>query len=141
MIARRNTTQRRILLEEIRSSRRHPTAAELYDAVRDRLPHISLGTVYRNLDLLTEAGEIRRLGGAGQEARFDGVTETHSHLRCRICGRIEDAAEASDVSVQSQIASSSGWLLSGPRVEFEGICPDCLMTDRHPSESTNLNLR
>ncbi len=129
MIARRNTTQKRILLEEIRSSRSHRTAAELYDAVRDRLPHISLGTVYRNLELLTETGDVRRLGGAGQESRFDGVTETHYHLRCRICGRIDDVAGSLGVQLNGEVANSSGWLFGEPTVEFEGICPDCRMKE------------
>jgi Fur family transcriptional regulator, ferric uptake regulator len=125
MIAHRNTIQRRILLEEIRKTRRHITANELYHSVRDRLPHISLGTVYRNLELLYEAGEVRKLGGAGQETKFDGVTETHHHLRCRRCGRIDDVSGSLSLVVEGEIANSSGWHLSGPSIEFEGICPDC----------------
>ena len=137
MLGRRNTTQRRIILEEIRRSQRHPTAAELYGAVRDRLPHISLGTVYRNLELLTDAGEIRKLGGPGQESRFDGITDTHYHLRCRMCGRIEDAVGSLAMQVHGEIDNRSGWLLSEPRVEFEGICPDC-RTQEQPGQNANL---
>jgi Fur family ferric uptake transcriptional regulator len=125
MKTRRNTIQRRVLLEEIRKSRRHLTAAELYETVRDRLPRISLGTVYRNLEILTESGEVSRLGVAGHETRFDGVTERHPHYRCRVCGRIDDAEGTFSVQIEADIAAASGWELGAPSVEFEGVCPAC----------------
>ena len=125
MKARRNTIQRQVLLEEIRKSRRHLTAAELYETVRNRLPRISLGTVYRNLEMLTESGEVARLGRAGQETRFDGVTENHPHFRCRVCGRIDDAEGSFSIEIEGDIAHASGWELGAPSVEFEGVCPAC----------------
>ena len=69
---RRNTPQRRIILEELCAVTTHPTAGELYGIVRRRLPRVSLGTVYRNLEVLYANGVINKLDYAGAEARFDG---------------------------------------------------------------------
>ena len=79
----RVTRQRRVILEELRKLTSHPTAPALYEVVRRRLPRISLGTVYRNLELLARAGFIQRLDLQGAEARFDGNPEHHYHVRCR----------------------------------------------------------
>ena len=68
----RKTRQREVIMEELAASKSHPTAAELYQTVRRRVPNISLGTVYRNLDLLSQAGTIQKLDTIGSEARFDG---------------------------------------------------------------------
>jgi Fe2+ or Zn2+ uptake regulation protein len=77
-------------LEELRESKIHPTAADVYESVRKRLPKISLATVYRTLESLAAMGVIRKLETTGREYRFDGDVEPHHHLRCRICGRFED---------------------------------------------------
>ena len=70
----RNTRQRRIILEELRGVKSHPTAVEIFERVRRRLPKISLGTVYRNLDLLTRLGMIQKLEWSAGEARFETMT-------------------------------------------------------------------
>ncbi|MDR2745258.1 MAG: transcriptional repressor, partial [Desulfovibrio sp.] len=75
------TRQRSVILEELRKVDTHPTADELYTIVRVRLPHISLGTVYRNLEYLVAAGEIARLESAGTSMRFDGDVSGHQHVR------------------------------------------------------------
>ena len=82
----RMTRQRAVILEELRKVKTHPTADELYSIVRERLPRISLGTVYRNLDFLADTGEIRRLEAAGTTKRFDGDISWHQHVRCIHCG-------------------------------------------------------
>ena len=125
MTSRRTTIQRKVILEEVRSSRRHMTAAEVHAIVRQKLPQLSLGTVYRNLDLLTHDGLIRRLVTVGRETRFDGVVSAHYHLHCRRCGRIEDIRYPVAVRVEAEIPESSGWEIAEPSIEFPGICPDC----------------
>ena len=89
----RMTRQRAVILEELRKVKTHPTADELYSIVRERLPRISLGTVYRNLDFLADTGEIRRLEAAGTTKRFDGDISWHQHVRCIHCGRIGDVMQ------------------------------------------------
>jgi Fur family ferric uptake transcriptional regulator len=121
----RNTRQREVILAELRKSLAHPTAAELYDQVRRRLPKISLGTVYRNLDLLARMGIIQRLEMAGAETRFDGALEPHDHIRCAACGRIDDVTgPAVDLSPQ-QGKEFGGYQVLGHRLEFVGLCPQC----------------
>ncbi len=88
---RRNTRQRQVVLEELCTECSHPTAGDLYRRVRERLPRISLGTVYRNLEILQETGQAVRLAGcSGQEARYDGRSDPHLHFHCVQCDRITD---------------------------------------------------
>lgn len=123
--ARRNTRQRQVVLEELRRCCWHPTAAELYEIARRRLPKLSLGTVYRNLELLAADGVIRNLETSGTEGRFDGNTEQHHHVRCVRCGRVDDVHEVPVGLVKANFRSSNGYEIIGHRLEFAGICPAC----------------
>lgn len=121
----RNTRQRQVILKELCSSCAHPTAKGLYESVRKRLPRISLGTVYRNLELLTENGLIKKLEVGGAEARFDGDPEHHHHVRCVHCGRVEDAQEVPADMVLGEISTLNGFEIVGHRLDFIGTCPKC----------------
>lgn len=121
----RMTRQRSVILETLVHMRCHPTADELYDRVRQQLPNVSLGTIYRNLDLLTRAGRVRRLEIAGIQARFDAELEPHHHVRCTRCGRVDDVAIADETEVHSPARSRQGFSITGFRIEYDGICPDC----------------
>ena len=121
----RNTRQREVILEELRKLRSHPTAVGLYELVRRRLPRISLGTVYRNLELLAAMGEIQKLGPGAAQARFDGNTDRHDHLRCIDCGRVDDLPGAPLDLAQVKHNDLSGYKLLGYRLEFVGVCPGC----------------
>lgn len=121
----RMTRQKRIVLEEVRRLDNHPTADEVYRAVRAHLPKISLGTVYRNLDVLSESGAIGKVETLGSQYRFDGNTEDHFHVRCVECGRIDDL-EAVDVRVpEALVEEVSEYQFVGYRLEFVGVCPAC----------------
>lgn len=121
----RMTRQRRIILEEVSRLKSHPTADEVYRIVRKRMPKVSLGTVYRNLDLLSESGVIGRLKTSGSQYQFDGNTEDHFHVRCVECGRIDDV-EAVDIRMpETLVEESSGYQFVGYRLEFRGYCPTC----------------
>jgi Fur family ferric uptake transcriptional regulator len=121
----RMTTQRRVILEELRKMPTHPTADELYQAVRKRLPRISLGTVYRNLDVLAESGEIARLDKCGSQFRFDGDTVRHYHIRCTECGRIDDVDGIAVNVPEHLVRERVGYDVRGHTLEFVGVCPDC----------------
>ena len=73
----RMTQQRQVILEELRNVNTHPSADEIYEMVRKRLPRISLGTVYRNLEILCASGEIQKLEAGGSIKRFDGNPRNH----------------------------------------------------------------
>ncbi len=121
-----NTVQRRVILEELRQMRFHPTADELFRAVKIRLPHISLGTVYRNLSVLEEQGLVRRMT-AGRLTRFDGVLSDHSHLVCESCGAVEDvpAVLPADFLSAAMLHASLRGRVCACNVEFCGFCRSC----------------
>jgi Fur family ferric uptake transcriptional regulator len=118
------TRQRRLILEEVRRCGGHLTADEVYQRVRKSLPTISLGTVYRNLDVLSRTGEILRVQLAGDQMRFDANTRPHSHVRCRECGRVCDV-EVEFQILDERVAQQSGYEVLEHRLEFSGICPRC----------------
>jgi Fur family ferric uptake transcriptional regulator len=121
----RMTRQRRLILEYVRRSRSHPTADEVYEAVRRDLPHVSLGTVYRNLDVLSRCGVIHRLELAGTMSRFDGRHDGHSHVRCVECGRLDDVNVALPEGLDKLCSQASGYCVRAHKLEFHGLCPDC----------------
>jgi Fur family ferric uptake transcriptional regulator len=122
----RKTKQRAVILDELMKLRTHPSADELYLRVKKRLPRVSLGTVYRNLDVLAREGVIRRLEIAGPQKRFDGDTEDHGHIRCVECGRIEDLSSGSDgARCDARVAKGTGYRVLGRRIEYLGVCPAC----------------
>jgi len=121
----RMTRQRRVILEELKAVSSHPCAAEVYEKVRRRLPRISLGTVYRNLELLSDAGMIQRLDIESGRRRYDGRTGSHYHLRCMRCGRVEDVPLEPVADIESAVGQLSGYEISGHHLEFFGLCPDC----------------
>jgi Fe2+ or Zn2+ uptake regulation protein len=86
----RLTPQRQVILEELAKVKTHPTANEVYDMVRKRLPRIGLGTVYRNLELMADNGMILKLEVGGSQKRFDATTNLHYHIRCTCCGKVDD---------------------------------------------------
>jgi Fur family ferric uptake transcriptional regulator len=118
------TRQRRVILEELRKLNSHPSADEVHVKVRRRLPRVSLGTVYRNLEILSRRGLIRKLELAGRQKRFDANPEEHCHVRCVRCGRIEDIHESASAMV-GRIRRKTRYRIVGHRLEFLGVCPRC----------------
>lgn len=120
----RMTDQRRVLMEELGQLRSHPTAEDLYRIVRRRLPKISLGTVYRNLEKMVECGLVRKVDIPGERMRFDADTTPHYHIRCEKCGSVGDvyADRAPDFAPG---ALRSDFSITGVDVEFTGLCPKC----------------
>lgn len=113
--------QRQAILEELQKVKTHPTADEVYEAARLRIPRISLATVYRNLEILAEEGMIQKLQVSGAQMRFDGNSDEHCHIRCTRCGRVDDI----EGGLVNWPQNTGGYELSGCRVEFAGLCPAC----------------
>jgi Fur family ferric uptake transcriptional regulator len=126
----RMTPQRKVILEEIRKCQTHPSADEIYELVRKRLPRISLGTVYRNLEILTELGLIQKLETAGNANRFDWDVTKHYHIRCMHCGRIDNAPVAPLHQLEDELYGATVYTIIGHRLEFVGLCPKC-SKDKH----------
>ena len=119
------TRQREVILKELRSAKIHPSADEVYERVRRYLPRISLGTVYRNLEILSEMGEIQKLELGGDIKRFDWNPKKHYHIRCMQCGRVDDAPIAPLQQVEDELYGATVFTIIGHRLEFEGLCPEC----------------
>ena len=121
----RMTRQRQIVLEELHKNHSHPTASEVYQRVRRRLPRISLGTVYRNLEMLSEHGHIRKLELSGAQKRFDGTLSEHYHVRCFKCGQISDVSMKTVTALEEELRETCDYKIIGHRLEFIGLCPKC----------------
>lgn len=121
----RITRQREVILDELRKVVSHPTADDVYRMVRKRLPRVSLGTVYRNLEILSQNGLIRKLEMAGTQRRYDATTANHYHIRCTACGRVEDLPMKPIPSLETGMRNTMGYAVTGHRLELEGICPRC----------------
>lgn len=121
----RKSSQRTAILEVLRNTDTHPTADWIYMQLKPRMPNLSLGTVYRNLRQLTEAGEILRVGIEGGVDRFDGTASPHYHFFCSECGRVTDLPldyqPELNASVQRQ-----GYLVKGHEIHFFGVCDECM---------------
>ena len=122
----RMTRQRAVILEELRKVNTHPSADEVYAMVRQRLPRISLGTVYRNLEILSATGEIQKLELGCTLKRFDGTAQNHYHIRCLRCDRVVDAPVNVNPSFDQDLKSATDYQIIGHKLEFIGICPECL---------------
>ena len=121
----RRTKQKGAILRALRNTDIHPTANWIYKQVKQEIPNISLGTVYRDLKLLKRRGEIAELDYSGSLTRYDGNTGRHHHFHCQKCDRIFDIAEVVDSEIDNLVAATTGFEVSSHRLEFYGLCRDC----------------
>ncbi|NLO05247.1 MAG: transcriptional repressor [candidate division WS1 bacterium] len=123
----RMTRQCRAVLDALASVDMHPTAAEVYEIVRETVPDISQGTVYRNLRRLVELGYAQELDYGPGASHFDASVESHCHARCTNCSKIIDLDIDSSLApcLKEAQAAAKGWQISDQRIEFEGLCPEC----------------
>lgn len=131
MAAIRYSKQREAIRMYLLSTKSHPTAEVVYNNIKNEHPRISLGTVYRNLNLLVEQGEALRLDCGDGVDHFDGDTRPHYHFACRGCGCVMDL-DMDPIDHIDQIAGAGfNGEIQGHRVLFYGLCPDCRkQTDR-----------
>ena len=121
----RMTNQREIILRELKKSKRHLSADELYDIVKKFMPRISLATVYRNLEILSETGVIRKLEISGRQKRFDFDVSEHDHIYCIMCHKVDNLNIERKSVDSEQLGVQAGYSITGYRVEVVGICPEC----------------
>ena len=122
---RRETRQREAILRILRGTKSHPTADSVYEEVRKEIPNISKGTVYRNLKVLQENGQVSELNLNGTVSRFEAKQESHYHFRCERCGRVFDVDEPVHRDLDREVAKRTGLKISYHQLEFRGICNDC----------------
>lgn len=139
----RMTHQREMILEVVRKNHTHLTADEIYDRVRKKLPRISMGTVYRNLDILASCGFIKKLQPGYAQMRFDGNTGDHYHVVCMRCGKIGDAPiEPSDntlENLENALGNLTSYGIFGHNLEFVGLCPNCMEREKDLPDDQQTN--
>jgi Fur family ferric uptake transcriptional regulator len=133
MTQQRNTKQRKMILKIVQAHQDHPSAEQIYLEVREADPKISRGTVYRNLKLLADNGEIRQVKVPSAD-RFDKRQDIHYHLLCRRCGVLIDAPMPYHDELDKALSLETGFLIEQHRTIFEGLCPACLQADSTASE-------
>ncbi|MCI6553833.1 MAG: transcriptional repressor [Lachnospiraceae bacterium] len=121
----RNTIQCSLVLEAVRKLQCHATADEIYEAIVRDHPTISRGTVYRNLQRLTEMDQIRKREVPGGADRYDHLCHDHYHLKCTRCGRLFDVDMEYMTDLENSIKNTRGFQFTGHDIIFRGICPEC----------------
>lgn len=124
-MAKRNTIQRSLVLEAVNKLQCHATADEVYEEILKEHPTISRATVYRNLNLLSEMGKIRRLEIPGSADRFDHISTNHCHVKCKVCGRVFDVDMDFIIGLEKEIKDTRGFDFTGYDIIFHGVCPEC----------------
>lgn len=121
----RLTRQRKAVLEVIRHAENHPDAAWVYSAVRQMVPSISLGTVYRTLDALVEEGYLMPLSRPGEAIRYEANLDGHLHLLCRQCNEFFDIVSPLPDLLSEVKAQYPEFAIEGVQVAYHGVCPKC----------------
>ena len=118
--------QREVIKTNLANRYDHPTAETVYLDVKNEFPNISLGTVYRNLSLLTELGEIQKISTCMGPDRFDGNPAQHYHFLCRKCGCVMDIDLENQDYLDNAASEVFPGSIEGHSVQFYGVCPACM---------------
>ena len=122
MTSRRNTIQKDLVRNAVYEMKRHVTANEVYEFIKESYPTIGKGTVYRNLDILVEEGALRKVEVSEGPNRFDFTLKNHYHVRCVKCGEVSDV----DMDeIPDLIHDTHGIEFLDYDISFKGICPKC----------------
>ena len=117
--------QRESIRENLLNRTDHPTADMIYSDIRRIYPNVSLGTVYRNLALLSEQGEIAKITTTDGILRYDGNLAPHSHFICKSCGKIIDLAPADAEKIKKQAQKDFTGRIEECDITFYGLCGSC----------------
>lgn len=118
--------QREIIYNHVKCFPTHPTAEQVHTALKKDYPNLSLGTVYRNLNLLSELGMLKRIHIADGSDRFDGRTDPHFHMICENCGRVYDVDLDSPDELIKLIKERDGHEITGIMLNLKGTCSECI---------------
>jgi len=120
------TSQRELVLDYVQKSHSHPTAEEIFQKLKDKLPRISKKTVYNNLKVLSETGLIREISTMGVK-RYEPLMKPHHHLVCQVCDRVFDIEEEELTKLAMRVGKNmKDFEVSSTTTHFYGVCSDCL---------------
>jgi Fur family peroxide stress response transcriptional regulator len=117
----------------------HPTADQVYRILRQDYPSLSLGTVYRNLNLLASLGTLRKITVGGEADRFDGNISEHLHMQCVECGEISDLFTKSLAGLDRKVARETGEKILSHTIIFNGRCKRCLDAQNAATDASAVN--
>ena len=118
--------QRETILNFLKNNHTHPSADEVFQEIRPLLPNVSLATVYRNLNLLVELGEIRKIESLDGTARFDFNVKEHYHFVCTNCNKVYDVPAEVVSGLDQKAELLTGFKIEKHDISFKGICCNCL---------------
>lgn len=121
----RYSHQRERIFRAVVESCEHPTANMVYEQLKADMPRLSLGTVYRNLNQLADAGRLKKIPLADGSCRFDKTTESHSHIICEVCGCVADVHLPSLQALEQVIEDETDFTLRSYDVVLRGVCGKC----------------
>jgi Fur family peroxide stress response transcriptional regulator len=119
------TPQRLAIYEALAGDDSHPSAADVYNRIKPALPSLSLGTVYRTLELFERQGLVARVHVAGDEARFDAHLDDHQHLVCVRCRRVIDFQDPRLQRLPVPKGLPGGFRVLSQRLHLLGLCRAC----------------
>ena len=117
--------QRECIKDNLNNRFDHPTAEMVYDDIRKEYPNVSLGTVYRNLTLLADLGEIMKIPTGSGPDRFDGNVSPHCHFLCKKCGKVSDLSLDIQPRIVREASKKFTGVIDSSQVSFFGTCPEC----------------
>ena len=119
------TPQRLAVYKVLSGTTAHPNAEAIYNKLQPKYPTMSLATVYKTLDILSELGLVQVLNVGEESFRYDANTESHPHVHCTSCGRVDDIFGVDDAGFMSEVSSKTVYSLESKQFYFYGIFPDC----------------
>lgn len=128
----RKSKQRRRILELLQHTRSHPTANWVYDQLKGEFPSLSLGNVYRNLNILVEQGVVERLDFGSTFDRYEAKIEPHVHFVCDSCGAIHDIDVPEELGREliQRVREQTDFEINRQRMEVFGLCDECRERER-----------
>ncbi len=116
------TPQRLAILEYLENNREHPSAEDIYNALKDKFPSMSFSTVYNTLEVLTKKGLVKELGIDSYKRRYDPEVHPHHHFLCKKCGKILDIKSKYEISIPLELKD---YQIVDFQIVFYGLCPKC----------------
>lgn len=124
----KHSRQREAIRQNLMTRYDHPTAETVYMDIKEDFPNISLGTVYRNLSLLSDLGEIQKISTGEGPDRFDGNPKPHCHFQCQKCYGVLDLPFEHTEELNAHVSQNFPGIIVGSSIQFYGLCPNCIET-------------
>ena len=124
----KHSRQRDAIRQNLMGRYDHPTAETVYMDIKGDFPNVSLGTVYRNLSLLSDLGEIQKITTGNGPDRFDGNPKPHCHFQCRQCYSVLDIPFENQEELNARASRNFPGIIEGNSIQFYGLCPNCVTT-------------